>query len=48
MLKNWVQRLDFGKRALGGHAKEVVHNDIKRTFTGIKNFIEIQNRFCFI
>ena len=25
-----------------------IHNGIKRTFTGIKNFIDIQNRFCFI
>ena len=24
------------------------HNGIERTFTGIKNFIDVQNRFCFV
>ena len=49
IVKNWVQRLHFCKRARGGHAEEIeFHNCIERTFTGIKNFIDIQNRFCFI
>ena len=25
-----------------------IHNDIERTFTGIKNFVDIQTSFCFI
>ena len=36
IVKNWVQRLDFC----------FIHNGIERSFTGIKNFIDIQNRFC--
>ena len=51
IVKNFIERLDFCKRVRGGHAKEIEfhsHNGIERTFTAIKNFIDIQNRFCFI
>ena len=50
IFKSWVQRLDLCKRARGDHAKEIdfIYNGIKRTFTGVNNFIDIQNRFCFI
>ena len=50
-VKNWVQRLDFCKRAHGDQAKEIesfIHNGMERTFTGMKNFIDMQNQFCFI
>ena len=44
IVKNLVQRLDFCKRASGGHAKKssCIHNGIERTFTRMKNFIDIQ------
>ena len=45
IVKNFVLRLDFCKRA---RAKEIIHNGIERTFTGIKNLIDIKKRFCFI
>ena len=46
---NLVQRLDYYKRARGGHGKSsFIHNNIERTYTRIKNFIDIQNRFRLI
>ena len=47
IVKNWVQRLDFYKRARGGHAS-FIHKGIERTFTAIKNFIDDQIHFCLI
>ena len=48
--KNWVQRLDFCKRLVVfmQNGSSFVHNGSERTFAGIKNFIDIQNRLCFI
>ena len=44
-----IGRLDFCKPARGGYAKEIdFHRGIECCFTGIKNFIDIENRFCIV
>ena len=45
IVKNWVQHLTVMAMQ---RKSSFIHNDIERTFTEIKNFIDIQKRFCFI